>query len=190
MSDENPFFSLAMVAMDKMSRFDPLRHCDPARLTRYMDSFRAGRLRDLALVMDAIEERDDVLASVAPKAKSAVARHGWEILTVNTEDNATAAQAQGQKAALEAFYNNLRVTNALDQDELGGVSLLLRQMMTPRASATPSTTSSGSRKTAAGTPPPFGSPRSGSSRTRPDGCASSRTPMATTAFRWLRVNGW
>jgi phage gp29-like protein len=112
-----------------MSRFDPLRHCDPARLTRYMDSFRAGRLRDLALVMDAIEERDDVLASVAPKAKSAVARHGWEILTVNTEDNATAAQAQGQKAALEAFYNNLRVTNALDQDELGGVSLLLRQMM-------------------------------------------------------------
>ncbi|MDD2763479.1 MAG: DUF935 family protein [Opitutaceae bacterium] len=129
MSADTPGFSLALIAADRRSRFDPLRNFDPARLTRYLDSFRAGRLRDLALVMDAIEERDDVLASVAPKAKSAVARHGWEILTVDTEDEAAARQAQEQKAVLEQFYNNLRVTSALDQDELGGVSLLLRQMM-------------------------------------------------------------
>lgn len=126
---EKPKFNLAIVERHKLEQYDPLVELTPARLKSARNAFRAGRLRELALIMDAQEETDDVLQSVAPKAKAAVTRHGWEILTVDTEDEAQAERAAEQKEVLEAFYNQLRVTSALDQDELGGVSLLLRQMM-------------------------------------------------------------
>jgi phage gp29-like protein len=129
MSDERPSFDLSVVEQFRCSCYDPLRGFDPRKLARSLDGFRVGRLRDLALVMDAQEERDDVLACVAPKAKSAVARHGWDIIVGETDGDEEAKFAQEQKKALRYFYNNLRVTSALDQDEVGGVSLLLRQMM-------------------------------------------------------------
>jgi hypothetical protein len=122
-------FSSDLVKAEKQSRFNPLKSLTADRLSAYLDEFRSGYLRNLSQVMDAIEERDDTLASVVPKAKAAVARHGWEILTVDTQDEATAAEAQRQKEVLEAFYNNLTATSAVDQDERGGMALLLRQMM-------------------------------------------------------------
>ena len=128
MSD-TPTFNLSIVEIQKRARFDPLRNFDAHRLTYYLDLFRAGRLRDLSLVIDAQEERDDTLACVVPKAKSAVARHGWEVGTIERVPTGMDQMAVQQKEALEHFYNQLRVTNALDQDEVGGVSLLLRQMM-------------------------------------------------------------
>jgi phage gp29-like protein len=129
MSTENPKFSAQAIERAKQQQLEALVDLTPERLKAARRAFRAGRLRELALIMDQQEETDDVLQSVAPKAKAAVARHGWEILTVDTEDEAQAARAALQKEVLEAFYNHLRVTSALDQDELGGVSLLLRQMM-------------------------------------------------------------
>ena len=128
MSD-SPKFSLALIQAEKRSRFNPLSDLEPDALSRYLQEFRAGHLANLARVMDAIEETDDVLVAVCGKAKSSVARHGWEVLTVDTQDDAQAALAQKQKESLEFFYNNLRSTSALDQDEHGGVSLLVRQMM-------------------------------------------------------------
>ncbi|OAM89335.1 DUF935 domain-containing protein [Termitidicoccus mucosus] len=129
MSTATPGFNLDIVSAQRRSRFNPLANFDPAVLTRQLQEFRAGRLRDLAMSMDAIEETDDTLMCVVPKAKAAVARHGYEILTIDTEDAAQAEQAEKQKETLEHFYNHLSVTNALDLDEEGGVSLLLRQMM-------------------------------------------------------------
>jgi hypothetical protein len=126
---ENSAISLDLILAEKRSRFDPLKDISPERLVCFLDEFRAGQLQNLARVMDAVEERDDILISVVPKTKAAVARNGWEVLTVDTDDEAQAALAQRQKEELEFFYNNLRATSALDQDELGGVSLLLRQMM-------------------------------------------------------------
>lgn len=118
-----------LVQTQIQSRFNPLKNLTADQLTNYLDEFRTGNLRNLALVMDGIEERDDTLASVVPKAKAAVARHSWEILTVATKGAAQVAEALRQKQALETFYNNLRATSALDADELGSVSLLIRQMM-------------------------------------------------------------
>ncbi len=129
MSDEKPNFNFDLVMADKRSRFDPLKGFTPDRLVQYLDTFRAGRIGDLARLMDAIDERDDTLACVVPKTKSAVARHGWDIIIGETADEGEKKLAQEQKKALRHFYNQLRVTSALDQDELGGVSLLLRQMM-------------------------------------------------------------
>lgn len=129
MNDSTPIVSASLVQMDKLSRFNPLRDLGAERLVQQMESFRAGRLRDLALTMDAMEERDDSWKTAALKSKSAVARNGWEVLTVDCEDEAQQAAAERQKEALEFFYNNLRATSVLDQDESGGLRLLLRQMM-------------------------------------------------------------
>lgn len=127
--NRNPAVALELVRSEKRSRWNPLKDLTPDKLAGYLDEFRAGYLRNLAQVMELIEERDDTLSCVVPKAKASVARHDWEVLTVDTQDEAEAAQAQKQKEVLEHFYNNLQATSALDQDEVGGLSLLLRQMM-------------------------------------------------------------
>lgn len=129
MSSDNPIFSAEFLESERRSRFDPLKNFTAAKLASAMDAFRSGHLRELARIIDAQEERDDVLACVIPKAKAAVCRHGWDVVIGETQDEAEENLADEQKKVLRRFYNNLRVTSALDQDELGGVSLLLRQMM-------------------------------------------------------------
>ncbi len=129
MKTDNPVFSAQFLESDRRSRFDPLKNFTAAKLSTALANFRAGNIRDLARIIDAQEETDDVLSCVVPKSKAAVCRHGWDVVIGETQDEAEEALALEQKKALRTFYNNLRVTNAIDQDELGGVSLLLRQMM-------------------------------------------------------------
>ena len=129
MPEQTRAFTYELVRAERRSRFNPLRELTAEKLAAYLDEFRAGHLGNMARVMEAIEERDDTLACVVPKTKAAVARHGFEVLTVGTESDEQAALARRQKQVLEAFYNNLRATDALDQDEIGGFSLLVRQMM-------------------------------------------------------------
>ena len=105
-------------------RLDPLRGLNPDRLVTDLDQFRLGFFRNIALTWDAMERRDDRLQAVAAKRKKSVARHGWEILATDASPD-----AQRQKAVLESFYNRLTATTALEPDESGGMSLLLRQMM-------------------------------------------------------------
>ncbi len=115
--------STARVTQSIRMRFSPIRNLTPALLSTYLDNFRLGYFRQPALAWDAMERRDDVLQVVAPKRKKGVARHGFEILAV---DDSPAAKAQ--KDVLEYFYNNVTATNALEPDEQGGFSLLVRQM--------------------------------------------------------------
>ena len=110
------------------TRFNPLRGLTAKRLADYLDAFRRGHLRQMALLMEVLEERDDTLASVAGKLKQAVARQGWEIL-VQAHKPEERALAEEQRAVLEDFYNNVEATHAIDQDEHGGMSMLIRQMM-------------------------------------------------------------
>ena len=124
-----PTFNPLAIEQEIRTRFNPLPGLTPDGLTRQIDEFRAGYLRNLALTMDAMEERDDLLAAVIPKAKAAPTIHGWEISTVDTENEGDATKAAAQKEALEYFYNNLRATSAIEQDLLGGIELLLEQMM-------------------------------------------------------------
>ncbi|MEK9752269.1 MAG: DUF935 family protein [Rhodospirillaceae bacterium] len=124
-----PQVTVDLVRAEKRARFNPLADLTPEKLTTYLSEFKAGHLRNLAIVMQDMEERDDVLASVVPKAKSAVSRHGFEVLTVDTNDAFEQELAVRQKEVLEKFYNNLTVSSALDRDEIGGMSLLVRQMM-------------------------------------------------------------
>ena len=112
------------IQMSIRLRFNPIRGLTPELLAQYLDSFRLGFFRNAALTWDAMERRDSRLQTVAPKRKKSVARRGWEILTV--EDSPA---AKAQQARLEYFYNHLTATTALEPNEQGGMSLLLRQMM-------------------------------------------------------------
>ncbi len=113
----------------RRSAFNPIAGLTPEKLSRQLTDFKAGTLRDLALTMDAIEERDDTLAGVVPKAKSAVARHGYEIVVNEHIPAGMEAQAEAQREALQYFYDHIRAENALEGDEVGEFSLLVRQMM-------------------------------------------------------------
>ncbi len=132
-SATSPVFSAARIRRHLESRFNPLRGLTPERLGRYLDAFRRGHLRELALVMDLVEQRDDTLAAVVMKTKQSVARHGFEIVTTTPDDPAApagAALAAEQAAVLQHFYESgLEVSHAIDGHERGGFSLLIRQMM-------------------------------------------------------------
>jgi phage gp29-like protein len=116
----------ARIAYLRRTRFNPLRGLDPMRLSRYIDAYRVGRLRDFALAAFEIGERDDTLSSVIPKREKQIGRHGWEILKVKTERE---KQAALHAEALEAFYNNIRCENAWEPEEQGGWAMLCRTML-------------------------------------------------------------
>jgi phage gp29-like protein len=105
-------------------RFNPIRHLTPQIMARALDEFDLGWLRMAALLFEVIEDRDDTLKIAAGKRKKSPARQPWEIIM--TDDS---PEAEQDKEDLEFFYNNLTTTNAIDLNERGTVSHLLRQMM-------------------------------------------------------------
>ncbi|MBC2593051.1 DUF935 family protein [Ruficoccus amylovorans] len=108
----------------RRARFNPIRHLTPDTLTRMLDAFHAGELRQAALAWEAIEQRDDLVKAVATKRKKAVGRFGWQIETFDQSE-----EAARHAAALEFFYRQLTAAHACDLNESGGFSLLVRQMM-------------------------------------------------------------
>lgn len=117
---------LTAFRQDSLSRlrWNPIRSLTPASLARILDDFHAGNLKQAALIWDAIERRDDLLQGVISKRKKAISRLPWEILTLDNSE-----EAMRQKFLLEQFYNNLQCVNAYDENERGGIPLLIRQMM-------------------------------------------------------------
>lgn len=112
------------VAIEMMQRFNPLRNLTPDYLRQIHEEFNAGRLRSAARMWDAIERTDDMIKTVAPKRKKAVSRHGYEIVPV---DDSPAAERHAE--VLQFFYDNLIATRADDENQRGGVPLLVRNMM-------------------------------------------------------------
>jgi phage gp29-like protein len=106
------------------SRFNPIRGLTPEILAQQLDEFESGYLKRFALTMNTVEDRDDILKSVAPKRKKATSRNPYEIIM---EDDSP--QAERHKKVLEAFYRNIQVTSAADLNQRGGFPLLVRQMM-------------------------------------------------------------
>ena len=105
-------------------QWNPIRSLTPASLSRILDAFHAGQLKQAALVWDAIERRDDLLQGLISKRKKAISRLPWEILTLDNSD-----EARQQQEILKNFYQNLTCVNAYDENERGGLPLLIRQMM-------------------------------------------------------------
>ena len=116
------------VARSIRTRFDPLPSLNPRLLTQYLQQFEYGYLEPAARTFDAMERRDDRLAAVIGKAKSALARYGFEVLIAGGLNKTQTAEAQRHQAALEYLYTHCTATNAVREDETGGFSLLVRQM--------------------------------------------------------------
>jgi phage gp29-like protein len=123
MKNGNPL-GTARIESHMRSRFDPIKNLTPERLTRQLDDFHAGYLREAALMWDAIERRDDIVQSVAAKRKMSAGRNGWDVLAVDDSP-----RALEHKAALDRFWRGVRCVNALDENERGSFTLLARQMM-------------------------------------------------------------
>ncbi len=124
----SPALSSQRVRRHLAARFSPLRGLTPQQLSAHLDQFARGRLRPLALVMETLEQRDDMIAAVSRKTKQSVARQGYEVLT-HPHEPAQAALAERQQAVLQDFFAQLETTHALETDERGGFALLVRQMM-------------------------------------------------------------
>lgn len=108
----------------RQTRFNPIRNLSPATLASALDRFDAGHLRSAALLWEVIEDRDDVLQICGAKRRKKVSRRPWEVLPVDDS-----AEAKKHAETLKDFFNNLTVTEAADENVLGGFRLLLRQMM-------------------------------------------------------------
>jgi phage gp29-like protein len=110
-------------------RWNPIRGLTPERLISYLDSWRIGFFRNAGMMWDAMERRDYQLQIVAPKRKKAVARRGYDVVSVDKLDDSQKDLAEQQVEFLKYFYDHISVTSAMEPDEQGGMSLLARQMM-------------------------------------------------------------
>ena len=117
--------SAEAVTQARRQRWNPLRNLTPETLTRAMDAFEYGDLREFALLAEVIADRDDTLKSVKPKREKATAARDWKILK---RDKSPAAEKHQQ--ILQEFWQNVRAENAYDRNERGGMGRLLKQMMT------------------------------------------------------------
>jgi phage gp29-like protein len=109
-------------------RFSPMPELSMDLISAHLNDFRIGELRSATRTWEAMIERDLDLATVAQKRFSDAARLEWEIH--QTDDG---PEATRHAAALRYAYDNLETTTVLDQDERGGVSTLIRQMLTAHA---------------------------------------------------------
>ncbi len=113
------------VRWGRRTKFNPLRSLSPASLTRSLECFERGELREAALLWDAIARRDDTIPSVKTKREKSVAHKPLETVTLEKS-----ADADAHREVLEAFWKNVRFQNAWDRNDRGGVQKLIRSMQT------------------------------------------------------------
>lgn len=109
-------------------RFSPFPELSMDLIAGQLNDFRIGELRAATRTWEAMIERDLDLATVAQKRFADGARLEWEI---HQDDDGPEATQHAE--ALRYAYDNLETTTVLDQDERGGVSTLIRQMLTAHA---------------------------------------------------------
>lgn len=105
------------------TRYESIADLTPERIIRAEQDFDAGWLRAFSVLSHTLIETDDVLKGVVGKREKGPAVRGWEIATVDDSD-----EAKRDAERLKYFYDNLTVTNAVDENERGGVGLMIRQM--------------------------------------------------------------
>ena len=115
--------------MEKQTRFNPLRGWTPDVLVRQLEAYARGEIAALAWVMEWLEKHDDIIATVAPKAKAAVSRHGYDVPLQEEIDPAMKGMAQDQQGVMQKFFQTLETSDAVELEEQGGTRLLFQQIM-------------------------------------------------------------
>jgi phage gp29-like protein len=121
--------SAERVKLEKQTRFNPLRGWTPEVLVRQLEAFARGEIAPLAWVMEWLEKHDDVIATVAPKAKAAVSRYGHDVLLKAEIRPEMKQMASDQQGFLDEFYQNLEASDAVEIEERGGMRLFVSQIM-------------------------------------------------------------
>jgi phage gp29-like protein len=109
-------------------RYSPFPELSMELLSQQLNQFRIGELRPAARTWEIMMERDGELVGPAQKRFADTARLPWEI-----EKDDDSAEADQHAEALRYFYTNLTTTSVLEQDQVGGVNLLVQQIMTAHA---------------------------------------------------------
>ena len=86
----------------RQNKHNPLPYLKPEMLSRALEAFEHGHLREAALLWEKMGERDDMLSAVKPKREKDVSQLGMQV--VPADDGAVAAAHQ---AVLEKFWNSV-----------------------------------------------------------------------------------
>ncbi len=109
-------------------RYSPLPSLTMSTLAEQLNQFRTGELRPASRTWEIMVERDGELAANIAKRGADVARLEWDI-----QCSEESPKAEAHSEALRYLYNNIRTRSALDQDEVGGIRTLIRQMISAHA---------------------------------------------------------
>ena len=101
-----------------------IRGFNTSSLSRALDAFREGDLREAVRYFDHIAEVDDTLPSVRPKREKSVAHKAFRVSKL---EKTPAAEAQEQ--VLTDFWRRLNVVDAWDTNIKGGQRLLFKLAM-------------------------------------------------------------
>lgn len=110
----------------RQSKHNPLPSLKPEMLSRVLDAFEHGRLREAALLWEKMTERDDMLSNVKPKREKDVSQLDMQVVTAADSGRA----GKKHQEVLEKFWKSCRAVNAYDRNERGGFRRLVKQMMT------------------------------------------------------------
>ena len=124
-----PVVSVERVKQERMSRFNPLANWTPEILVRQLTAYARGEIAPLSWVMEWLELHDEVIQTVAPKAKAAVSRHGHDVVFKDEESPEQKQLAEDQQGRVREFYQSLKVGDAVDLEVAGGTRLLYQQVM-------------------------------------------------------------
>jgi len=119
-------FGPARAASSIASRSDPLRFLDPDRLSRAIQSFRCGYLREMSDIIDALEERDDTTRSASRKAFAAASRCPHRVLIREGEERNPRAKLH--QDILTRFWAQAEVRDAYARNAPGGIRALKKGM--------------------------------------------------------------
>lgn len=121
--------SVDRVKMEKSSRFNPIANWTPEVLVRQLVAYDRGEIAALSRVMEWLETHDEVIQTVAPKAKAAVSRHGYDIVFVDEIRPEQKQLAEDQQGVMQEFCQSIQVGDAVELEEAGGMRLLFQQIM-------------------------------------------------------------
>jgi len=117
--------SAESLRFQRQNKHNPLPSLKPEMLSRVLDQFEHGYIRDAVLLWEKIAERDDTIASVKPKREKDVSQLDMQVV-VSPDAGATGDE---HKRVLDRFWKSVRCMNAYDRNERGGFRRLVKQMM-------------------------------------------------------------
>jgi len=123
--NRDPVVDASRIEDEAMASWSAIDHLTPQMLANAINAFTGGDIAPLALLWKEARRRDDLIPGVEGKRLASVARKDWEIVALEK-----GKLADRQKEAVEYFFDNLIHRDVMDADKIGGVSSLMRTMLT------------------------------------------------------------